>query len=298
MIEIASSRLRATIDHENGACIRSFDFLGDDGAWRPVLAPIDAAGTDAGSSAMFAMFPFANRAPENELRFGDQRITRRPNTSDPLALHGYAWQSPWEIDMVTESACRTGLAAGCDPDFPVTLVQTFRLDARRLAVSLTARNEGDAALPVGFGWHPYFPHTSETQLRFEARLFWLEGPGHLPTEPLSVPPELSFTKSRRLPSTWRNNCYQDWTGSATILQPDLGYKVDMMAGPHLRHLMLYIPQTGVFAVEPQSHISGRTAVREAGLKCFGPGAQIETSITFNIAEIAAPNERQPKGTPL
>lgn len=296
MIHIESARLRATIDDETGACVRGLDFLGRDQTWRPVLAAAKPEGGDAGASAMFVMFPFANRARDNVLRLAGREFNCEPNTADPLAIHGYAWQRRWAVETATESACRLRLEAHCDAQFPVALIQDFRLEASVLVVSLTAHNTGASSLPVGCGWHPYFPHTAETELRFDAQSFWLEGPGHLPTEPLKVPPELSFATSRKVPATWRNNCYQDWSGTATVLQPSLGYSLEMQASPNLRHLLLYTPQSNVFALEPQSHVSGFTEVGENGLRSLDPDKTLEAEVTFHVAEMPALNERQPTGT--
>lgn len=282
MIELVSADLRALIDPDHGACMRAFELIRPDGARSPVFAPVDPDGSDAFSSALFPMFPFANRARDNVLRIDGRDIPRKPNAHDPLAIHGFAWQFPWSVDDVTDHGCRLSLGAGCDPDFPVAFVQTFELGDGVLTISMSVENTGRIAVPMGFGWHPYFPHERGTELRFDARAFWLAGPDTLPTERLAIPPELSFSQPRPVPSTWRDNCYEGWTGTVTIRQPELGYTLEMSGSANLRHLMMFAPQWGVFALEPQSHISGRTTVAEEGLARLEPGARMESAVTFRV----------------
>ena len=278
-----SESLRLTLDPQNGAAVRSFTCLNRKGDWVPVLQPADPADSTADGSAMFPMVPFANRVRGNVLRVGASTFRLTPNSADPLAIHGFGWRRAWEVvDRDAESCV---LVLGADPEAPIQFAARIgvRLTGSEAEFSLDMSNPGPKPIPAGLGWHPYFPHLQRTTLSFGSDLFWLEGPDHLPTDHLRVPPELDFSTSRSVPSTWRNNCYQGWQGRAVIGQPDLGYRLEMTAGPPLRHLMFYAPQSGVFALEPQSHVSGLTSVTKGGVRALLPGGSFASRLRLRVS---------------
>lgn len=285
MIELTASKtLRLSLDPQNGAAVRTFVCLNGKGDWVPVLQPADPADRTANGSAMFPMVPFANRARENVLQIGKASVHLSPNTADPLAIHGFGWQRAWEVVNLDAESCT--LVLGSDPGMALSFEARIGvlLDMDEVEFLLDVTNPGPEPVPVGLGWHPYFPHLDRTTVRFDSDSFWLEGPDHLPTDPLRVPKELDFSASRKVPSSWRNNCYDGWPGHAVIVQPDLGYRLEMTADPPLQHLMLYTPQSGVFALEPQSHLSGRTWVTQDGLKALPPGSTLASRLRFKVWE--------------
>ncbi len=284
MIELtAGKNLRLTLDPQNGAGVRTLVCLNGKGDWVPVLQPADPADSTASGSAMFPMVPFANRARGNVLQVGTATIRLSPNSADPLAIHGFGWQRPW--DVVSQDAESCCLVLRADPGMPLRFEARIRVLVlgNEVEFSLDVTNPGSEPIPVGLGWHPYFPHLDRTTLRFRSDAFWLEGPDHLPTDPLHVPEELDFSASRAVPSSWRNNCYEGWPGRAVIVQPDLGYRLEIAAGPPLQHLMLYTPQSGVFALEPQSHLSGQTSVTRGGLLALPPDRTIASRLRFKVS---------------
>lgn len=275
--------LRLTVDPQNGAAVWGFDYLNGSGVWVPVLQPADPDDRDAAGSAMFPMVPFANRARGNVLRSGTASIPLSPNTADPHAIHGFGWQHSWRMVKRDTGICR--LELDVDPGMPLRFESsiTITLVSGGAEFRLEMTNPNAHPIPAGLGWHPFFPHLAGTMLLFDSETFWLEGPDHLPTDSLCVPPELDFSVLRAVPATWHNNCYGGWSGYALIVQPDLGYRLEMSADPSLNHLMLYAPQTEVFALEPQSHVSGRTWVAEGGLLALPPGETLESWLRFSIS---------------
>lgn len=69
--------------------------------------------------------------------------------------------------------------------FSHELTVSVRLDEQRLRITTVLTATGDAAVPVAFGWHPYFrlPHAPrrERKLRLPARTEFVLGPDQLPT---------------------------------------------------------------------------------------------------------------------
>ena len=170
--------------------------------------------------------------------------------------------------------------------FEAELLATLAGPTATIGLSLTNRH--NRPVPMGLGFHPYFPRRDRTTLRFCANYFWLEGPGHLPTDPLRTPRELDFTAPRLLPRTWRNNCYSGWDGSAEVAQPDLGYRLLMQSSPNLGELMFYVPlEGGRFALEPQSHTSGATSAGTGNsvansLLCVRPAERVDGWVKLTV----------------
>lgn len=286
MIELTASKtLCLKLDPQNGAAVRTFACLNGKEDWVPVLQPADPTDSTANGSAMFPMVPFANRARANLLQIGTTAIQLTPNSADPFAIHGFGWQRAWQV--INQDAESCVLVLGADPELPLRFEARISvlLVGNEVEFSLDLTNPGHEPIPAGLGWHPYFPHLNRTTLGFSSDAFWLAGPDHLPTDHLRVPAELDFSTSRTVPSTWRNNCYEGWSGCAVITQPDLGYRLEMTAGPPLQHLMLYAPQSGVFALEPQSHVSGQTSVTSGGLLALAPGGVLASRLRFKVLPI-------------
>jgi aldose 1-epimerase len=60
--------------------------------------------------------------------------------------------------------------------------QQVSLDETTLTVHMSVTNEDDAAMPVGIGHHPYFPHTHGTRLTSPTAAMWLGDAEVMPTQ--------------------------------------------------------------------------------------------------------------------
>ncbi|WP_323766995.1 hypothetical protein [Marinovum sp.] len=282
MITLQNDRFRLSVDPAMGASVGRFEVATAEG-WVPVLAPRAAPARTAGDTAMFLMAPFANRARGNRLALGTRRIELAPNTDEPLALHGIAWQRSWEVIETTAGRIALGLdTRGHDPlDLRMEFMAELRATGVRFGLSL--RNTGARAVPCGIGFHPYFPRLTDTQVAFAARTLWPEGPGHLPLGKRPLPAAEAYSTPRGLPEAWRNQCYSGWDGRARITQPSLGYGLEMR-GRGLPALMLFAdPGMARFALEPQSHVSGETGTGPHGLTVLPAGQSISAELTLKIA---------------
>jgi aldose 1-epimerase len=284
MIHLESSQLRLDLRPEEGACIWSMDFLCGAG-WQPVLVPDPGETEGALNSGLFWMLPFANRARQNRLHA--VQITQ--NTAEPLALHGSAWSQSWNVEAIREGYVQLSLSCRQpEAPFPFYARLHVQIDGATFKADLRLWNEAPHIIPAGLGVHPYFPRLSRTTVQFEASHFFLEGPDHLPTDAITLPPELDFSTGTRLPQNWRNNAYGGWTGNAVIRQPDLGYELLMQTQAGMRELMLYTaPGLARFALEPQSHTSGATLKDapkpQAGLAVLQPGQTLSGEVSLTLS---------------
>lgn len=286
MIHLETESIRLDVRPEDGACIWSMDFVAASG-WQPVLLPESGKAEGALHSGLFWMLPFANRARQNRLH----GFEIMPNTPEPLALHGTAWSRAWAVEETDASSARLSLSCGyAETPYPLSAGLEFQLEGTIFRAHVWVRNEADQSVPAGLGAHPYFPSLPQTTLQFEATWFYLEGPDHLPTDAITLPPELDFCNEARLPGSWRNNAYGGWTGLARIRQPDLGYQVVLQAQAGMRELMLYTaPGLSRFALEPQTHTSGATLEMspdpQVGLSVLQPGQVLSGDFSLTLSRL-------------
>jgi aldose 1-epimerase len=286
MLHLENEVLRLDLSPDHGASVRQMEFRGACG-WQPVLMPDTAGPEGALSSGLFWMLPFANRARNNLLH----DIALRPNTAEKLALHGTAWQCGWRVEARDVASVSLSLRPGdADGPFAFSAGLELRLEGASFIAHIWLRNESAHSIPAGLGAHPYFPRLDDTQLQFESSHFYLEGPDHLPTDAISLPPELDFSSAGLLPRSWRNNAYGGWNGTARIRQPGLGYQVTMLAQEGMRELMFYTdPALPRFALEPQSHTSGATlnavTAPQVGLTVLDPGQTLASGFTLTLTPL-------------
>ena len=248
-LSLRSDRLHAEIAPQGGSVTR-LDLRNGD-AVLPILHPSDGA--------MHPLLPFANRVPGNVIDLVDPPLRLQANVpGESCALHGIGWQRAWHFTEVKKDRCALELIVSSDEwVFGFRAVQAFSVAGGEFHATLAIENTSDRPIPAGLGFHPYFFRAPRMQLQFRAARFWLEGPGHLPTDAISLPPELDFAAPAPLPETWRNNCYSGWDGLAKIHDPARGLEVTLRAGGPLRELMLYTPPGAeYFCLEPQSHTTG------------------------------------------
>lgn len=238
--------------------------------------------------AMFPMVPYANRIAGNAFDFGGQTWQFSANNPpERFNVHGTGWHEPWKARR--EDGAITLHLEHRAPDEPYSYeaTQRFVLTPERLAVSLHLTNRGAVPMPFGMGLHPWFDRDPDTEVRFAAGHFYMEGPEGVATERLKTPPELDFAQGRVLPDTWRNNDYGGWSAEAEIRWPARGIGLRLAAEPVFGHLMLYAdPERPYFCLEPQSNAptafnriaSGRDA--GMGTVILAPGQSMAGAISF------------------
>jgi aldose 1-epimerase len=285
-IALKSAGLRVEIAPERGGSVTRLDATMRDGA-RPILRPT-GGDKDASQAAMHPLLPFANRVPDNVIDLAEPPLHLLPNVpGERCALHGIGWQRAWRVLEATPESCALELIVE-DWVFRFRATQRFSVEDNRFHAEITIENTSDRAIPAGLGFHPYFLRRPGMTLQFRAERFWLEGPGHLPTDAIALPPELDFAEPAPLPESWRNNCYSGWDGVARLRDAE-SVVVHITAGETLRELMLYTPSgADFFCLEPQSHTSGAVTKARARwpatpLRILAPSEGLAGSMTIEVA---------------
>jgi aldose 1-epimerase len=146
----------------------------------PVLEPVpfDELKAKPTSSGNPILFPFPNRASDGVLRYQGKSYPVSP------PRHGFVRDKPWKVigqgASDSEGAwVRSAIDAGDfraqileQFPFPFRLEVTYRLIDRRLEMETVVGNGGEAALPFGFGIHPYFVRPARGALTVPAAKRW------------------------------------------------------------------------------------------------------------------------------
>ena len=290
MITLAAGSFVVELEPEIGGSVASFRWLRNESMvdlLRPMSDEARAKRLPVGA-AMFPMVPYANRIADNQFSFGAHDYRFLPNVSgEPCSLHGAGWLSAWTVAHA-EAASAYLTLDHMQPDEPYSYSasQDFELTTDGLTVTVGVVNRSTRRLPFGFGLHPWWTYQADITLGFRATHFWLEGPGYLPTDRISLPPELDFSHPKRLPRRWRNNCYSGWDGRAELFLPH-GVGMSIQAESVFRHLMVYSdPQKRVFCLEPQTHATGALnrigeyANDDLGIIILEPGESAQGAVSF------------------
>lgn len=294
IIDLQDGALSARLSTAGGVLL-DFSWLRD-GRKIPLLRP---AGDDAGalSSACYPLVPFGNRVRSNRFSFEGRDYSLQPNTSwDPHYLHGDGWLADWALLSESAAGAEIGFRHRADGSpYSYKAKQSFGLSGEGLELHMSVENTGEAALPFGLGWHPFFPLTEQTTLFAEARRFWTEAEGWLPGEPAEIPADLDFSQPAPLPRRWINNGFEGWSGNARIAWPESRAALDLTADPIFRHAVIFLSDEhfdpgfhqDYFCFEPMSHLAnGHNLPGFGDLKVLQPGESLEGSIRLQPQAIS------------
>jgi aldose 1-epimerase len=166
-LEDPSSSLSATFVPGAGMIGTS---LSDDGAeFLGQRRGLDAYVTAAKTMGIPILYPWANRLSANRYDVDDAVVTLIPDINgvhtDPhgAPMHGVLHACPdWTVTSRSDSGLTAVLDYGCHPrllasfPFPHMLTQIVTLADRTLAIETTVAPTTAAAVPLCFGYHPYF----------------------------------------------------------------------------------------------------------------------------------------------
>lgn len=282
MLELQAGNLRARIHPEAGGIVAALEWRGPDGRLHKLLhSPDGAVPSTAAPNKMgsWAMAPFANRAFDGVVDDGVTRfLVPNNNPNGGGNIHGFGWQSAWDILGQTgrQTVLEHHRSAGPDP-YRYRVRQEISLDEAGMTVALSITNEADQALPYGIGHHPWFPCAADTQLSMTASGALIFGDGFRATGSEQLAGGGPYAECTVF-ATGRETAWSflGWDGTARIETPSTGLAITLSASETLRCPVVWAPAGADFlCVEPQSHAIGspsEKAAREAApLRRLEPG---------------------------
>ncbi|RON43820.1 aldose 1-epimerase [Pseudomonas frederiksbergensis] len=286
LLELEDDFTHLTLAPELGASIVNWTVRS---TGQPLLRHSDAQALNTGLPGKLGCYPLApwsNRISEGGFECPEGWLALKPNSlTDPLPIHGSAWQQPWRV--VSQSPNEAILQLDCTSPFAYRAEQRFHLSEGRLSIDLKVTHLGEHAVWHGLGLHPYFPRTAHTRLQASARQVWLCDAAKLPTQLSSIPEEWDFQQLKALPDTLVDNGFCAWDGHCLIQQPELGYELECQATGS-DYYLLYCPVgLGFFCIEPVSHpVNAHHLPGRPGLRLLEQGQSTELGLSLQYRALA------------
>lgn len=246
------------------------------------------------------LHPWANRLCRMGYRVGGVEVTIPPasplvhDDGQGLPIHGLLGGCPsWEVEVCEADANAARLGARLDFAGQPELMALFpfahelRMDIALRGPALEIRTElratGDRAVPIAFGYHPYFqlPDVPRAQweLTLPVRRHMRLGPKFLPTgetEPVMIPPG-------PLGDQVFDDLYTELEPAPRFVLAGGGRRIEVAFGKTYGVGVIYAPANDdVVCFEP---MTAPTNPFEGGndLLCVEPGASFEASFEVGVA---------------
>jgi aldose 1-epimerase len=267
---------------EVGGAVGAFTVDGKD-----ILRRAPEGTRDVLLTACFALVPFANRIADGTFVFRGETVRLPRNFGDhPHALHGQGWQNPWRVAAhASDSATLVYEHAADAWPWDYRAEQRFTLKPDALSIDLRLTNCGARAMPVGLGFHPYFPRRDGTVLKTDVTGVWLSDATFIPTDKADRAHFLDLARGADLSrAPFVDHCHFGWSGRATIAGD--GDVLNLAASPALDFLHLFLPRgESYFCAEPVSAMPDAVHrdADESGLRVLEPGTAFTVSMVLSRA---------------
>lgn len=250
----------------------------------PVLV---AAGGPDGRAACFPLVPFGNRVEFNSFSVGQDVFRFKPNSSDPLYVHGDGWLEDWTITDSNAQSIELSLRHPANDKTPYEYLarQRISVSAGCLSMELSVQNKATKPMPFGLGFHPFFVRTEAVTVKAAVQTFWTERQGHLPGPTAAIPADINLADGTTLPARFINNAFSGWDGRAEIIWPELGISADLEATPNNDVIMFYTPadRRDFFCLEPMTHLpNGHHLADFGGLVLLEHGQHLQSGFSIQF----------------
>ena len=245
--KIANDKLSLALAPSYGASVTEFRFIGGEHIMRPAVNFDDPR-----NMACFSMVPVVNRIENGRFSWRGNDYQMPANMPpEPHYNHGQGWHSKeWFVTEHTDRSITTTLNNNRDEwPFSFTVEQTYRLEEQALVGELRFQNLEDFEVPVGLGFHPYFPKNAAT--RFTATVEQVALANYetmMPTKLVSEHDLLERLKQGTLGESFMDNSFFRWSGDCIVTQESHSLKMRSRSG--FPHLHAYTPEGDFISVEP------------------------------------------------
>ena len=169
--------------------------------------------------------------------------------------------------------------------------QHFVLSDTVLEVRMSVTNDDDAAMPVGMGHHPYFPHTPGTRVTSAASKMWVADDEVMPTGLQETDAVRKLRAGVLLDELQLDNNFSGWQHETLIEWPADEHgparSLVMRAQSPLDFFVLYCPRGfEFFCAEPVSqctdwlNLAGQYSAAELGGARLRPGETLHARFTL------------------
>lgn len=231
-------------------------------------------------SASYPLLPYSNRIGNGRFSWlGRAYELPRNDNQGPHALHGVGFSSAWSVERAGAHDAVLTMQHAPNEGWPFAFGarQTFGLTPEALHCELSYTNQAAHAVPLGLGWHPYFPKRQRSRLHAELSGRWDADANKLPTKRVAM-----HGLDADIEHLDFDHCFDGWVGTARIRDERLALTLTSS----LRHLVVYTPHDKDFyAVEPVSHVNNAINQPESaalGIQTLAPGATASAWMKLEI----------------
>ena len=286
-LTLTQGSLRCVIRPDLGGSLESLIYCGLAGDV-PVLRVPPAVIHTVRDLGCFPLVPFSNRVARAQLQWqGTDHPLIKMGTTEAHAMHGVAWQRPWEVLDERSDFAMLSYEHKADAAWPFAfdVSQVFKLDGSTLNLTLSITNQAPSPAPVGLGWHPYFAKRAGTHISFDATSRWEMGADKLPTVLQATSSMASSCADLDI-----DHCFEGWTGVAMLSDPLIRTRIES----NLPRLIAYTnPSKDFLAIEPVSHannainLAGANAAELArlGVRVLASGETFSAHMSINVEAI-------------
>ncbi|TCU61006.1 aldose 1-epimerase [Novosphingobium sp. PhB57] len=279
MIILEAQGYRLELAPERGGAVLRLDWHGE-----PLMRP--ACGSTIFDVGSFPLVPFSNRIAKGRFNTGARKGTIAPNfpgSDHPHPLHGFGWLTAWSvIEQDDNHALLEHTYPGGEWPWPYRARQTFELGAQGLTNRLSITNLGDAPMPAGLGFHPYFPRDAETVYRGLHRGEWYNTPDCLPSSLDEHEEAIDWWQGESVDTRAVDTAYTGREGMLEIDWPARGLGLTIAPSEELTTTVVFTPQgQDYFCVEPVSHATDAINRAPETLAWLEPGQTATVSMTLS-----------------
>lgn len=283
-ITLAHGSLRAVIRPDLGGSLESLIYHGLAGDV-PVLRAPPAVIHTVRDLGCFPMVPFSNRVAKAQLQWqGTDHPLIKMGTTEEHAMHGVAWQRPWQVLDSSDDFVMLSYEHKRDAAWPFAfdVSQVFKLYGSTLTMTLSITNQAPSPAPVGLGWHPYFAKRAGAHISFDATSRWEMGADKLPTVLQATSCMTSSCADLDI-----DHCFEGWTGLALLSDSLMRTRIES----NLPRLIAYThPSKDFVAIEPVSHANNAINLGAAnaaelerlGVRVLASGETFSAQMSINV----------------
>ena len=273
---------------ELGGCLSHFIQRNNNDVYH-WLKPLELKNSDpkAEFSACFPLIPFSGRIKKGQFKHLQQTINLPCHTGEPNALHGDGWLFPWHVKKCDKNSLTMELKTPNNGwPWPYRASQNVHIKDNILSLMLTYKNISCSIVPVGLGFHPWFP--AGATLQTELKELWQINADNLFKCIETIPEKWNFTQHRELANTDIQHGFTPWHTTAYLKWKERSSYLSITGSEELSHLIIYTRHpSGNFCLEPVSHSVDAFNLQNDGVpgngtRYLNAGASLTVSMKIEI----------------
>ena len=250
-------------------------------------------------AGIYPLLPFSNRIRAGKFSWDGLQLTLPLHPGEHHAMHGFGHTAEWKLlDCDDSSAEMLYSHAAGEHGWPWAFEarQKIALDAGALSMKLEFRNLSDDALPpmpLGAGFHPYFPRRFAQHVAFDAQQLWHADAEHVATGVGEITAQHDYRSARAIAADDELTYYYGgWQRQASVAD-NQGNRILISASPSVSHLVLHAPaMRDYFCIEPVTHVADAVNLAQAGhsntgLQRLAGGHTFSCDIRLDFLDVTA-----------